>query len=77
MALSVISLLSGASSAIGTTLSLPKLMGAASEQLTVTYGVGDYALLGVVILLYSAAADYLDFHRFRLCQVGQGGIRLM
>ena len=40
MALSVISLLSGASSAIGTTLSLPKLMGAASEQLTVTYGVG-------------------------------------
>lgn len=50
MALSVISLLSGASSAIGTTLSLPKLMGAASEQLTVTYGVGDYALLGVVIL---------------------------
>ena len=38
MALSVISLLSGASSAIGTTLSLPKLMGAASEQLTVTYG---------------------------------------
>ena len=50
MALSVISLLSGASSAIGTTLSLPKLMGAASEQLTVIYGVGDYALLGVVIL---------------------------
>lgn len=50
MALSVISFLSGASSAIGTTLSLPKLMGAASEQLTVTYGVGDYALLGVVIL---------------------------
>ena len=50
LALSVISLLSGASSAIGTTLSLPKLMGAASEQLTVTYGVGDYALLGVVIL---------------------------
>ena len=50
MALSVISLLAGASSAIGTTLSLPKLMGAASEQLTVTYGVGDYALLGVVIL---------------------------
>ena len=50
MALSVIALLSGASSAIGTTLSLPKLMGAASEQLTVTYGVGDYALLGVVIL---------------------------
>lgn len=50
MALSVISLLSDASSAIGTTLSLPKLMGAASEQLTVTYGVGDYALLGVVIL---------------------------
>lgn len=49
MALSVI-FLSGASSAIGTTLSLPKLMGAASEQLTVTYGVGDYALLGVVIL---------------------------
>ena len=50
MALSVIALLAGASSAIGTILSLPKLMGAASDQLTVTYGVGDYLLLGVVIL---------------------------
>lgn len=50
MALSVIALLAGASSAIGTILSLPKLMGAASDQLTVTYGAGDYLLLGVVIL---------------------------
>ena len=49
-ALSVIALLAGASSAIGSILSLPKLMGAAAGQLTVTYGAEDYVLLGVVIL---------------------------
>lgn len=50
MALSVIALLSGASSAIGTIASLPKLMGAASDQLSVTYGLTDYTMLGIVIL---------------------------
>ena len=50
MALSVIALLAGASSAIGSILSLPKLMGAAAGQLTVTYVTEDYVLLGVVIL---------------------------
>lgn len=49
-ALSVIALLAGASSAIGSILSLPKLMGAAAGELTVTYGAEDYVLLGVVIL---------------------------
>ncbi len=50
MALSVIALLAGASSAIGSILSLPKLMGAAAGQLTVTYVTEDYVLLSVVIL---------------------------
>lgn len=49
-ALSVIALLAGASSALGTMLSFPKLMGAASDSLSVTYSVEDYVLLGVVIL---------------------------
>lgn len=51
IALSVIALLSGASSTIGTVLSLPKLMGAASEQLDGSvYSVTDYLLLAIVIL---------------------------
>lgn len=50
-ALAIIALLSGISSAAGTILALPKLMGAASDQLNATvYGVSDYLLLGVVIL---------------------------
>lgn len=50
-ALAIIALLSGISSAAGTLLSLPKLMGAASGQLDATvYHVLDYVLLGVVIL---------------------------
>lgn len=51
ISLSVIGLLSGASSFIGTMLSLPTLMGAGSEGLsTSVYGVQDYAVLLVVIL---------------------------
>lgn len=51
LALSVIALLSGASSTIGTILSLPKLMGADSDQLDGSvYSVTDYALLALVIL---------------------------
>lgn len=50
-ALAVIALLSGISSAAGTILSLPKLMGAAADQLNANvYAVQDYLLLGVVIL---------------------------
>lgn len=51
LALAVIALLSGASSAVGTVLSLPKLMGAASDELSANiYGVQDYLLLAAVIL---------------------------
>lgn len=51
LALAVIALLSGASSAIGTVLSLPKLMGAASDELSANiYGPQDYLLLAAVIL---------------------------
>ncbi len=51
LALSFIALLSGASSAIGTILSLPKLSGEASDSLNGTvYSVTDYLLLAVVVL---------------------------
>lgn len=51
LALSFIALLSGASSAIGTILSMPKLMGAASDSLSGSvYSVTDYLLLAVVVL---------------------------
>lgn len=51
LALTIIALLSGASSTIGTIASMPKLMGAASDELSGSvYSVTDYLLLGVVIL---------------------------
>lgn len=50
LALSIIALLSGASSTIGTVLSLPKLMGAAGDLDGSVYSVTDYLLLAVVIL---------------------------
>ena len=50
LALSIIALLSGASSTIGTVLSLPKLMGAAGDLDGSVYAVTDYLLLAVVIL---------------------------
>lgn len=51
LSLSVIALLSALSSFLGTILSLPKLMGAASEAMnTSVYQVKDYLLLLVVIL---------------------------
>lgn len=51
ISLSVIGLLSGASSFIGTMLSLPTLMGAGSEGMDISvYGVEDYAVLLMVIL---------------------------
>lgn len=50
-ALSIIALLAGTSSALGTILSLPKLMGSASEMISnQVYGMGDYLMLGLVIL---------------------------
>lgn len=51
-ALSLLSLLSGTSSAVGTILSMPKLMGAAGDGMldAGVYGVGDYLRLGCVIL---------------------------
>ena len=50
-ALSLIALLSGISSAAGTILSLPKLMGAAEGMMDVSvYGLTDYLALGAVIL---------------------------
>jgi len=50
-ALAVIALLSGVSSAIGTVLSMPKLLGAASDLLDASvYGIRDYLLLLVLIL---------------------------
>ena len=51
LALAVVALLSGASSAVGTVLALPKLMGAASDELSANiYGAQDYLLLAAVIL---------------------------
>lgn len=50
LALSIIALLSGASSTIGTILSMPKLMGGAGELDGTVYSVTDYLLLAVVIL---------------------------
>lgn len=50
-ALALIALLSGISSAVGTILSLPKLMGGAVDGLTGdVYGVTDYLMLGVVVI---------------------------
>ena len=50
-ALAIIALLSGISSAAGTLLSLPKLMGGAMDNMDVNvYTVTDYVLLGVIIL---------------------------
>jgi ABC-type Na+ efflux pump, permease component len=50
-ALSVIALLSGASSALGTILSLPKLMGSASETISNNvYGFKEYLMLALIIL---------------------------
>lgn len=51
LALAVITVLSGASSALGTILALPKLMGgAAGEMDTAIYGIREYLLLAAVIL---------------------------
>ena len=50
LALSIISILSGASSAVGTILSLPKLMGGTAEISGNVYGISDYLALAVVIL---------------------------
>lgn len=49
-ALSIIALLSGFSSATGTILSLPKLMGSAADISGSAYALQDYLLLGAVIL---------------------------
>lgn len=49
-ALSIIALLSGLSSTIGTFLALPKLMGGTGEVSANIYSVSDYLLLGGVIL---------------------------
>ncbi len=50
LSLSLIALFSGASSFVGTILSLPKLMGGAAELSASVYTVTDYAILLVVIL---------------------------
>lgn len=51
LALAVIALLSGASSAVGTILSLPKLMGGVMDEMdTNIYGIREYLLLAAVIL---------------------------
>ena len=51
LALAVIALLGGASSTLGTLLSLPKLMGGAADGMSAAfYGPADYAMLAAVIL---------------------------
>lgn len=50
IALSIIALLSGASSTLGTMLSLPKLMGGVETMSAAYYTAADYAVLAVVIL---------------------------
>jgi sodium transport system permease protein len=50
ISLSVIALLSGLSSFLGTMLSLPKLMGSSIDVNTAVYKIGDYfALLGIIL----------------------------
>lgn len=50
LALSVLSIISGASSAIGVIASLPKLMGGMAEFDGSVYGASDYAFLAVIIM---------------------------
>lgn len=50
IALSIIALLSGASSTLGTMLSLPKLMGSVDTMSAAYYSAADYAVLAAVIL---------------------------
>ena len=50
LALSVLSIISGTSSAVGVIASLPKLMGGMAEFDGSVYGVGDYLFLAVVII---------------------------
>ncbi len=51
LALAIVALLSGASSALGTILALPRLMGGAMEGISTNiYSMRDYLLLAVVIL---------------------------
>ncbi len=50
LALSVMALISGASSTIGTVLSLPKLMGGTIELDGAVYGMQHYTMLAIVIL---------------------------
>lgn len=50
LSLSVIALLSGCSSFLGTMLSLPKLMGGAEEMNAAVYGLKDYVMLLLIIL---------------------------
>ena len=51
LSLSVLSLLCGVSSMVGTMLSLPKIMAAAEDQISISiYSIMDYLLLGTVVL---------------------------
>lgn len=50
LSLSVIAILSGCSSFLGTMLSLPKLMGGAEGMNASVYGIGDYVLLFFIII---------------------------
>ena len=51
LALAVISMISAASSTVGTTLALPKMMGGMADGMNASiYGAGDYLLLAAVIL---------------------------
>ncbi len=51
LALAVLALLSGTSSAVGTILALPKLMGGADDGISASiYGAKDYLLLAAVVL---------------------------
>ncbi len=50
LALSLLSIISGTSSAIGVIASLPKLMGGMTEFDGSVYGVGDYLFLAIVIM---------------------------
>jgi len=51
LSLSILSILCGMSSIIGTMLALPKLMGGSGSNVTMTiYGPSDYLLLGAVVL---------------------------
>ena len=81
LSLSVIAILSGLSSFLGTMLSLPKLMGGGEMLKADVYGVKEYGMLLLVILsttimMVRACNSLCGFHYLSLCQKCKRGDRM-